>query len=142
MTDESTQVEMRVCRRHGGDALPLTTAFPRNKHEKSGYDRMCKQCWHDRPKKSFAGSGQRQPTAKQKPTAQPQVEVPEEIQKVMDRLEKVDLARLSRLPSDRKFFEWSGGPLTEGLQRYKSLYGVHARIVYTYTGNFSRYFLG
>lgn len=135
---EQTTVEMRVCRRHGGDPLPITD-FPRNKNVPGGYDRMCKTCWKNRPKKSFVGAGRS--STKPEPAPQPE-EVSEEMKQFVEKLEKVELARLSQLPGDRKFFEWSAGTLTEGLLRYKSLYKVDARIVYSFAGSFSRYFIG
>lgn len=137
------QVEMRVCRRHGGDPLPITD-FPRNKNVPGGYDRMCKTCWKNRPKKTFTGADHARLKAeskreKENPTAQ---QVSPEMEKFIAGLEKVHLSKLSNLPGDRKFFEWSGKNMTEGLMRYKTMYGIDARIVYTFSGSFPRYFIG
>lgn len=105
--------------------------FSKNRANPDGLDRMCKQCWKERPRKSFVGSTK--PTA---PAAAP------DPKKIPDGIELIELGLLRNLPKDRKWMEWKAD-LLSGVIYFQKKYGVKPRIAYLF-GNklFSRYFIG
>lgn len=122
--------------------------FPRNRAMKDGRDNRCKDCWKiysaaKRARKLAGGpvtTFSKQEPIKSERTSRASI-LNEDLSKLTDKVEIVTLSYLNKIPGDRKFFEWVG-LLKDGLVRYKELYGIQATIVYTYTGNFARHFIG
>lgn len=149
MADLDLTKATRVCRKHGGEPLLLIQFFPHNKNGPDGFDKMCKQCWKNRPKKNSAQllSGSVAKVGKKakqedEPVNERKVKIPKVAEEVPDHLESVRLKRLADLPFTRKLFEWQG-PLASGLKKYKDLYDVDAKVVYTFVGQMSvKYFIG